>query len=415
VSATPTGPAADVSGLLRAGAAALAPELVRLRRELHAHPEVGLELPRTQAAILAALGRILDGSPVEVHRGRRCSSLVAVLRGAAPGPTVLLRADTDALPLTEQPVADGGPVSQVPGRMHACGHDLHAAMMVGAAALLARHREALAGNVALLWQPGEEGHEGMRAMLEEGLLDLLPSAPVAAYGLHVLADQVPRGVFTGRAGASHASTGTFRITVEGRGGHAGFPHDALDPVPAAAEIVLALQARLTRAVNVFTPAVVTVGALHAGEAANVIPGEATMAGTVRAFSEPVAHRVPELVAEVAHGVAAAHGATVRVEYTEGYPPVVNDAAAVDHLRRAVEILYGPQRFRPLADPIPAGDDVARLFALVPGAFFLLGAAVGPVELAAPNHSPAARFDEGVLPDGAAVLALAAVERLREAA
>src|SRR5919107_3359404 len=235
---------------------------IDLRRRLHRQPEIGLQLPKTQAMVLEAFA----GLPIEVSTGTTVSSVIGVLRGARPGPTYLLRADMDALPVQED---TGLPfASEVPGVMHACGHDTHVAMLVGAARLLAERRDELAGQVVLMLQPGEEGLHGARYMLEEGLLGVVPEAPVAgAFALHVFANQ-PSGVVSVRPGPMMAAADHWEVTVRGRGGHASMPHAAADPVPVAAEIMLALQSMVTRRAPVFDPAVVTVAQMTAGSPGN---------------------------------------------------------------------------------------------------------------------------------------------------
>ncbi|OJX65597.1 MAG: hypothetical protein BGO95_01695 [Micrococcales bacterium 73-13] len=389
-----------------ARAASLRAELVALRRTLHAHPEVGLDLPRTVAALDAALAAHgLAATP-----GRAVASRVLVIEGARPGPTVVLRADLDALPILEDDGND--PRSEDDGRMHACGHDLHAAMLVGAAALLHELRAELAGRVVCVFQPGEEGYEGMQAMLDEGLMDVVGPDAVASYALHVLSDTLPNGVFAGRAGVSHATSGTFEITIEGAGGHAAFPHTTRDPIPAAADLVTQLQVAVTRSFDVSRPVILTVGSVHAGDAPNVIPSTAVLRGTVRAFAEDSAALVPAMIERVALGVAAAHGVSARVGFVPGYPVVVNAASEVAAFERAIRELLGDDRFQPLAAPLPAGDDMGRLMQRVPGAFLLLGAA--PARSADggthPNHSAKAEFDEEVMVDGAAALAWLALTR-----
>jgi amidohydrolase len=395
------------SSLLLSDARGGLPPLQMLRRRLHEHPEIGLDLPVTRQTLLGAL----EGLGFEIVEGSRTSSIVATARGRGPGPAVVLHADMDALPVLEDEAAS--PRSQVDGRMHACGHDLHSAALVGAARLIAARTEEFDGRVVFVWQPGEEGYDGMQVMLDEGLMEQIGPDPIATYGLHVLADTFPHGVFTGKAGVSHATSGTFEITVRGTGGHAAFPHAANDPIPAAAEIVLALQVQLTRTIDIFDPVVLTVASFHAGDAANVIPETATLSGTVRAFSSESAMLLPPLIEAVATGVAAAHGVEATIVYHEGYPVVVNDEAEVLVLRSSVTDLLGEHRFTELASPIPAGDDYGRLLERIPGAFFLVGAGLpdrnGRLH---PNHSAGASFDDGVLADASAVLALAAIRRLR---
>src|SRR4051794_18358607 len=243
-------------------------DAITLRRRLHRRPEIGLHLPQTQAAVVEALGR----TDARISLGERCSSVVAVLDGAHPGPTVLLRGDMDALPMTE---ATGLAFSsEIDGAMHACGHDTHTAMLAAAARLLASHREQLHGRVLFMFQPGEEGHFGARVMLEEGLLDVAPPV-AAAFAIHITAHE-KSGVISSRPGAIAASADTLSIRLSGRGGHASAPALALDPIPAACETVLALQTMVTRRIRVFDPAVVTIARIEAGTTNNVIPETAEL-------------------------------------------------------------------------------------------------------------------------------------------
>src|SRR5919109_2086901 len=292
-------------------------DTIQLRRRIHRHPEIGLTLPRTQATILEAL----DGLGLDVRTGTRTTSVIGRLVGGKPGPTLLLRADMDALPMRED---TGLPfASEVPGAMHACGHDAHVAMLVGAARLLARRRASLAGSVLFMFQPGEEGYHGARVMLEEGLLDG-GAPPGGAFALHVT-HRHAAGVIAARPGPAMASGDTIQIVVRGKGGHASAPHDCLDPIPIACEIVQAFQTLVTRRVHVFDPAVLTIAKIEAGTTRNVIPETANLLGTVRTVSESTRERILEGIRRVAEGVAAAHGADVSVDLIRGYPVTVNDA------------------------------------------------------------------------------------------
>src|SRR5438128_3496795 len=292
-------------------------DTIQLRRRIHRHPELGLTLPRTQGAVLD----VLHDLDLDVRTGQRTTSIVARLAGARPGPTILLRADMDALPMPEE---TGLPfASEVDGRMHACGHDAHAAMLVGAARLLARRRDSLTGSVLFMLQPGEEGYHGARVMIEEGLLDGA-DAPSGAFAMHVT-HRRPAGVISAKPGPTAAAADTVRMIVRGQGGHASAPHDCLDPIPIACEIVQALQTMVTRRVHVFDPAVVTIAKIEAGTTRNVIPETATLLGTVRTISEATRESVLDGVRRVAEGIAAAHGAEVDVELIRGYPVTVNDA------------------------------------------------------------------------------------------
>lgn len=394
---------------LRTEAAALLPELAALRHALHRTPEIGLDLPATQALVLEALA----GLDLEVTTGTALSSVVAVLRGARPGPAVLLRADMDALPVTE---ASGEPfTSEREGAMHACGHDLHVAGLVGAARLLAARRDTLAGSVVLMFQPGEEGDGGARVMIDEGVLDAAGERVVAAYGLHVMSSMLPAGLVTSRPGTLLAAADTVHVTVHGAGGHGSMPHLAQDPVPVAAEIVLALQAMVTRQFDAFDPVVVTVGRIAAGTTDNVIPATAHLDATVRSFSEAVHAVVPERLRRVCEGIAAAHGLTVTVEYERGYPVTANRADEVDRLARLTTGVFGEQAYVEAPQPISGAEDFSYVLQEVPGAYFAVGAT--PVgadpRTAAYNHSAQARFADEALAVGPAVLAALALDRLAQ--
>jgi amidohydrolase len=397
-----------IDGLLD-DARVLLPSTLGLRRKLHRHPEVGLQLPHTQQAVLEAVA----GLGLELRTGRSVTSVVALLQGARPGPTVLLRADMDALPLQEETGLDFA--SQADGAMHACGHDTHVAMLVSAARLLAARREGLAGRVALMFQPGEEGYHGARFMLDEGLLEAASAgaAPVsAAFALHV-STQYRAGTVNLRPGTLLASGDKLRIVVHGRGGHASAPHRALDPVPVACEIVQALQTTVTRRVSVFDPAVVTIARITAGTTHNVIPDTAEMLGTLRALSSETRQAVRDQVVRVAKGVAAAHGASAEVEVEAGYPVTVNDPAAAELLRRVAVELVGRDRVTVLADPIMGSEDFSYVLQRVPGAMAFLGACPPGLDPAsAPtNHSSQVVFDEDALAVGVAAYAALALRHL----
>jgi amidohydrolase len=388
-------------------ACAVAAELSELRHSLHREPEIGLDLPRTQEKVLAAL----DGLPLEITLGKGLSSVTAVLRGRQPGTTVLLRGDMDALPVTER---TGLPyASEVDGAMHACGHDLHTTMLAGAARLLATHRGDFAGNVIFMFQPGEEGDFGARLMIEEGVLDAAGERPAAAYALHVMSSVFPAGVITGRPGPMLAGADTITVIVRGRGGHGSAPHRAADPIPAACEIVTALQTFVTRNFDVFDPVVITVGSFHAGTKENVIPDDATFEATIRTFSAAQRARVKDGSIRLAREVAAAHGLTADVDYLDGYPVTVNHAAEAAFAEHAATALFGRDRFRAMANPITGAEDFSYVLERVPGAFLFLGACPPDrvPETAAYNHSAEAAFDDAVLSDGTALYAELALRRL----
>jgi len=392
---------------IRDDAAAIAADIAELRHAIHREPEIGLDLPKTQRKVLAAL----DGLPLEISTGRGLTSVTAVLRGALPGPAVLLRADMDALPVTE---ATGVPyASQIDGAMHACGHDLHTAMLAGAARLLSARQAEIAGSVIFMFQPGEEGEHGARYMIEEGLLEAAGARPAHAYGLHVISHELPNGVFTTRPGPLLAATDSLDVTVLGRGGHASVPYLNADPVPAICEMVTALQTMVTRRFNVFDPVVITVGSLHTGTARNVIPDTATFNATVRSFSEEARRRLELESVRLVRDIANAHGLAADAQYTRGYPVTVNDSAEAAFAAEAVSELFGAARKRTRAHPLTGGEDFSYVLEQVPGAFIILGACPPDADPAtAPsNHSAVAVFDDCVLADGAALYAGLALRRL----
>jgi hippurate hydrolase len=394
---------------LRDSAMDLAPDLVRLRHALHRDPEVGLDLPRTQEKVLAAL----DGAALEITTGSALTSVVAVQRGGRPGPVVLLRGDMDALPVIERaPV----PFASRNGAMHACGHDLHTAMLVGAAHLLAARRADVAGDVVLMFQPGEEGWDGAKAMLAEGVLDAAGRLPVAAYALHVTSAAVPRGVVATRPGPMLAASGGLTVTVHGQGGHGSAPHRAADPIPATCEMVTALQTMVTRRFDVFDPVVVTVGVLRAGTRRNVIPETAEFEATVRTFSAEAAARFADAAVVLVRQIAAAHGLRADVAYEPEYPLTVNDDAETGFLSATVREVFGDERLVPMPTPLTGSEDFSRILDAVPGAMAMLGVCHPGTDpsTAAYNHSPHAEFDDTFLADGAALYAELAMRRLTAA-
>ncbi|WP_225812875.1 M20 metallopeptidase family protein [Streptomyces spinosus] len=394
----------------------LVEDLVRLREDLHREPELGLDLPRTQAKVLAAL----DGLPLEITTGSSLSSVTAVLRGGGPDtgdgdrPVVLLRADMDALPLTE---TSGVPyASKIEGRMHACGHDLHTAMLVGAARLLTEDLDGLRGDVVFMFQPGEEGHHGARLMIEEGVLEAAGRRPVAAYALHVASSMLPPGWLLTRKGPLLAGGDALRVTVRGRGGHDSQPQLLKDPVPAAAEMVLALQTYASRGFDPFDPVLLSVGSIHAGTSANIIPDEAELKIGVRTFGPGAKAQVVEGVRRVLEGVAAAHGVTVTVEHSMDYPVTVVDPDEADFAAGTVERALGPGRLVWSPNTLSPSEDFSFVLDRVPGAMLFLGACPPDRDpgTASFNHSPDAVFGNEVLGDGALLLASLAKDRLAAA-
>ncbi|MBN2623060.1 MAG: amidohydrolase [Acidimicrobiales bacterium] len=417
--ATGTGSWAD--GLL-AEAGSLLDDVVALRRDLHRRPELGLDLPETQARVLDAL----KGLPLRITTGRRLSSIVADLDGARPGPTVLLRADMDALPMPEDTGLEFA--SEVDGAMHACGHDVHTAMLVGAAHVLAARRGDLAGRVRLFFQPGEEGHGGAAVALREGLLDGSDGsgdgadgggdgatgheAVSWAFAVHQ-SPSFPSGMVATRPGPLMASADDLHVTLRGRGGHASMPHHANDPIPVACEIVQALQTWVTRRVDAFTPAVITVGRIRAGTTSNVIPETAHIDGTIRTVAPRVRDEAHAAVRRIVEHVAAAHEMTAEVELGVGYPVTVNDGAAADEVLGVARRLVGEDRAFAMPSPVMGAEDFSFILERVPGAMVFLGTRPPgvPASDVAPNHSNRMVVDESALATGVALYAAAALARL----
>ena len=397
---------------LLAAARAIQADVVAIRRRIHRLPEIGLDLPTTQAVIVEELAKL----GLEATRGAALSSVVAVIEGARPGRTVLLRADMDALPLDEDTGLDFS--SEIGGAMHACGHDGHVAMLLGAARLLQDRRAELAGRVILMFQPGEEGLGGARTMLAEGLLDAAVAdggnRPSGAFAVH-LSTRYPSGEVHLRPGPEMGATDTIRITVHGRGGHASSPHLAVDPIAIAAEIVLALQAMVTRRLDVFDPAVVTIAQFSAGTTSNIVPETAFLFGTIRTVSEGTREMARAGVRRVAEGIAAAHDARVEVDLEPGYPVTVNDPDFTAFVMDTARDLIGADRVVELPAPIMGAEDFSYVLQEVPGAMAFIGARPDGLDPAtAPQfHSNLVVFDEAPFAIGVALHAAVAMRHLAE--
>ena len=377
-----------------AAAQAVQGETVALRRAIHAEPELGLQTPKTLAKVRAAL----QGLPLEWKTGKSTTGAVAVLRGARPGRTVLLRGDMDALPMPEDTSLPFK--SKVEGTMHACGHDTHTAMLASAARLLCERRDSLAGTVLFMFQPGEEGWHGAKFMIDDGLL--VGPAPDAAFALHIMPNG-PAGLFFSKAGAMMASADRLEVAVRGKGGHASMPHDAIDPVPVACEIVTALQVFLTRRVNIFDPAVLTVAKIDGGTTNNVIPEAANLLGTIRTLSEETRELVHAGVTRIAQNVALAHECEAEVQIVRGFPVTVCDARAVAFAQGAVAELFGAEAWKTMDAPVMGAEDFSYVLQRHPGAMVFLGVCPEGQQwkMACPCHSNKMTLNEAVLARGVA--------------
>ena len=391
-------------------ARAIQDDVVAVRRRIHRQPEIGLDLPKTQGVIVEELARL----GIEATKGKALTSVVGVIEGGRPGPTVLLRGDMDALPLHEDNGLDFS--SEIPGAMHACGHDTHVAMLLGAARLLHERRAELPGNVILMFQPGEEGLGGAKVMIDEGLLEAAAAKggarPTGALAVHI-GTRYPTGEVHLRPGPEMAATDVIRITVKGRGGHASAPHLALDPIAVAAEIVLALQAMVTRRIDVFDPAVVTIAQITAGTTNNIIPESVFLFGTIRTVSEETRVEVRAGVKRVAEGIAAAHDATAQVDLEPGYPVTINDPAFTAFVQDTARSLIGPDKVQELPAPIMGAEDFSYVLQQVPGAMAFVGARPdGQDPATAPqNHSNLVVFDEPAMAVGVALYTAVAIRHL----
>lgn len=375
-------------------------ETIALRRSIHELPEIGNDLPITRERVLESL----DGLPLDITLHESTSGVAALLTGGKPGPTVLLRGDMDALPLQEDTGLDF--TSRTDGRMHACGHDFHTAMLASAATVLSAHRDEIPGRVLFMFQPGEEGEHGARFMLEEGLLDVPPLAdgspsPVTgAFALHITSS-LPTGMVATRGGPCMAAADEFVIVVHGSGGHASEPFRTIDPIPIACEIVQALQTMVTRRVDIFDPAVVTVGRIQAGTTNNIIPPTAEIVGTIRTVSEQTRRAVHDNLRRVASLVAEAHGASAEPEVILGYPVTSNSDEFADFTLRTARSVLGDDRVVELPNPIMGAEDFSYVLQEVPGTMMFLGGTHldRDPRTAPANHSNLVHFDEDAIPTG----------------
>ena len=381
---------------LKARAVSLGPRIGEIRRAIHRRPELGLNNPRTQALIIEELKRI--GIPV-LAKGKGCTSVVAEIEGNGPGACIALRADMDALPLSEHGSCEWA--SEVEGAMHACGHDGHVAMLLGAAEILADNRERFAGRVRLLFQPGEEGYGGARVMIDEGALEGVD----AAFAVH-LEPSTPTHVVAWRRGTILASADVFTVTFQGAGGHGSMPHLARDPIPAVGPFVDGLANVVARETDPDDRVVLSVTRVDAGTTMNVIPPEAVCAGTVRALSEAGRERAHAALERVASGVAQSRGLKAQVSLVRGYPATVNDGGRALRAARVAGELGLKTLEMPSA--VMGAEDYSYILARVPGCMVFLGCQTPG---GGPLHSDQMKVDEEALATGAALHAAVAADFL----
>jgi amidohydrolase len=381
-------------------------EMVRVRRELHQTPEFALNLPKTLEIILREVGHL-----GEVTLGKDISAASILIKGAKPGPTVLLRADMDALAVEEDTGLD---FASTNGYMHACGHDLHMAMGIGAAHIVAENKDKLNGNVLMFFQPGEEGHDGAGKMLAQNMHMVSGEKPIAAYGLHVFSLPEP-GIFMSKKDTMMASAGDMFVTIKGRGGHGSMPWTANDPITGMVEILSALQSYIAKNFDALDPIVVNVGWIKAGNdhTTNIIPEEVSFGATVRSFSKKGYEQTRSALPEFIKGFAKAMGLTAEVEFSPATKVLINQHEPVDRVEAITKEMFGASRYVTMPQPIPGGEDYASILEEIPGAFIFLGAAypgLKPEERES-NHSNKAKYNEDVMADGAALLAALAFDAL----
>ncbi|MDY6875314.1 MAG: amidohydrolase [Chloroflexota bacterium] len=377
----------------KAEARTLHGQIVAWRRDFHMHPELAFQEHRS-AGIIASRLRELG---YQVQTGVAETGVVALLKGQRPGPVVMVRFDMDALPIAEENETDY--VSQNPGVMHACGHDAHMAMGLGLATLMARHRDEMTGTLKLVFQPAEEGANGAEAMVKDGVME--NPRPDVFLSTHVW-NEKPVGTADVSSGAIMAAAEKWTCVVRGKGGHGASPHLAVDPIVATAQVVTALQTVISRNVSPLEKAVVTVGAVHGGNAFNVIPAQVEMSGTIRTYDPVTREMVLRRMREVIEGVAATCGATAELEIMPLTPAVINDTKVVQVVRAAAAAVVGSENVS-FGERTMGSEDAALFMQDVPGCYFFLGSANAERGLDAPHHNPRFDFDEDALLLGVAIL------------
>lgn len=371
-------------------------DMVELRRDLHRHPELGFQETRTSGVVADRLNHL----GFEVQRGVGQTGVVGILGGERRGPTVLMRFDMDALPMTEENETDY--VSLNPGVMHACGHDGHTAMGLGVASLIAKYQPRLAGTVKMLFQPAEEGLGGALAVIADGAL--ANPKPDVALGMH-LWNEIPVGQVRATPGPTMASSSIFTLTVHGKGGHGAAPHKSVDPILAAAHIVAALQSIVSRNIDPLESVVISVGQISAGTTFNVIPGKAELKGTVRSYNIDLHRLVYRRILEMAQNMASAFRCQVSMETVAIVPAVVNAGGPTETVRRAAARFVGPDNV--ILGRTMGAEDMGYILDEIPGCYFFVGSMNESRGLSYPHHHPRFDFDEQAMVYGVATMAQAA--------
>jgi len=392
------------TALFRTEAEAMREELVRVRRDFHQHPELAFQEIRTASIVAQQLSDL--GMEVQTGVGR--TGVVGILEGAHDGPTVLVRADMDALPIIEANKIDY--ISDTSGKMHACGHDGHTAIALGVAKLFAQQREKIAGRIKFVFQPAEEIAQGAEAMVGDGVLR--DPVPDVVLGLH-LWNSMPVGKVGVADGPVMAGASDFTIHLMGKGGHGASPHQAVDPVICAAHIATALQTIVSRNVDPLDTAVVSVTQIHAGTAHNVIPSEAMLNGTIRTFRSETRQMIEIRLRALVNGIAEAMGCTASIRSGDQTEPVVNDPDVARHVRESF-LKMGVQEEAFVYERTMGAEDVGVLMKDIPGMYFFVGSGNSERGLDYPHHHPQFDFDESVLPFAVSLLASAVADYVLEA-
>ena len=378
------------------------PELSRIRRHFHENPELGFEEFRTSAHI----ADLMEGLGLEVRRNVAQTGVVALLRGGKPGKTVAIRADIDALPVQE--LNDVPYKSKTPGKMHACGHDVHITAAIGAAMLLAQHRESLAGNVKFLFQPAEEGPGGAEPMIQDGALEN-PRVD-AIIGGHVWGS-LDSGVVEVLPGPIMASADIIRLTIHGKGGHAAHPHTSIDPIVIGSEIVSALQKIVSRQTDPTEAAVISICLFRAGDTFNVIPNSAYLEGTVRTLNNTLRQEIPKKIESVIRGITEPYGATYELDYTFSYPATINDPGVTESVRQSAAKILGAENVRTAARASMGAEDFAYFLLAVPGTYIRIGVRNAVKGITHDIHHPQFDIDEDILASLPVIYAQAALDLL----
>lgn len=380
----------------------LEPKLIEMRRHFHQHPEIGFQEHKTAQFV----SKVLTELQIEHKTGIAETGVVAVIKGGKPGKTIALRADMDALTLTEK---TGLPYASVhEGVMHACGHDAHTASLLGAAMVLGEVRQELPGTIKLIFQPAEEGPGGAKPMIEQGALDDVD----AIVGAHVWQD-MPVGKLAVRYGPAMACLDSIDISIVGKGCHGAAPHQGVDAVAVACQVVNALQTIASREINPVKPVVVSVGTINGGYAYNIIADEINMKGTVRAIDPELRQSLPERIERVIAGVTSSMRADYRFSYHFGYPPLINNIEITEHVEKALRRIWGPDQVSQRPDPSMGGEDMAYYLEKVPGTFIYVGSSNAEKGLTSPGHSSTFAIDEAAIAIMATSMTIAAIDLLKK--